>query len=227
MKKILAIALCVAMLAIVLVSGTMAYFTDTQEKVNTFTMGKVKITLEEPNYTPTEGKLKVFPGESYQKDPTITVAADSEDCYLVATVTVNQLSDLRALYANDTTGVKQDWGLSLAGNGKLVSGGIAGYNAAGAVENDLSGTLLQKEDDKVFLTYSEDEEANTLTYTFYFKEILKANDQKVLFESVTIPAIVKNDTFTGDLNITVNAYAIQAVGFGDVYEAYEAYNAQA
>ena len=48
-----------------------------------------------------------------------------------------------------------------------------------------------------------------------------------IFEAVTIPNIVKNETFTGDLNITVNAYAIQAVGFGDVYEAYEAYNAQA
>ena len=35
-KKILAITLCVAMLAIMLVSGTLAYFTDEKEQTNTF-----------------------------------------------------------------------------------------------------------------------------------------------------------------------------------------------
>ena len=80
-KKILAITLCVAMLAIMLVSGSLAYFTDTQAKTNTFTMGKVDIELDEPNYVPAaDGKLKVFPGQTYPKDPTITVASDSEDC---------------------------------------------------------------------------------------------------------------------------------------------------
>lgn len=222
-KKILAITLCVAMLAIMLVSGTMAYFTDTHAQTNTFTMGKVDIDLDEPNYKPTEGKLKVFPGEVYTKDPTITVASTSEDCYLVATVTINQRDSFYALYANDTS-VKKDWGLSLAGSGKLVSGGIADYTAVGAVENGVSGTLLNGE---VFLTYSEDVTANTITYTFYFKEIQKANDEQVLFDAVTIPATVKNDTFNGDLNITVKAYAIQAVGFGDVYAAYTAYLDQA
>ena len=222
MKKIFAIALCVAMLAIVLVSGTMAYFTDTHAQTNTFTMGKVDITLEEPTYTPdaNSGKLKVFPGQSYAKDPTITVEEDSEDCYLIATVTIDQLNQLKALYADDTTGVKQPWGLSLAGNGGLVSGGIADYEAVGAVENDLSGTLLGGE---VFLTYQEDATANTITYTFYFKNPQEAGDVQVLFTQVNIPSIIENGDITGDLNITVNAYAIQAVGFSNVYEAYAAF----
>lgn len=42
-KKILAITLCVAMLAIMLVSGTMAYFTDTDAATNVMTTGKVDI----------------------------------------------------------------------------------------------------------------------------------------------------------------------------------------
>jgi predicted ribosomally synthesized peptide with SipW-like signal peptide len=224
MKKIFAIALCVAMLAIVLVSGTMAYFTDTQEKTNTFTMGKVDIELTEPSYVPgDDGKLKVFPGQTYPKDPTITVASDSENCYLVATVTISQRSNLHKLYANDTTGVKQDWGLSLAGKGGLVSGGIAAYTAVGAEENGTFGTLLGE---KVFLTYAEDSVADTITYTFYFKDIHKAGDKEVLFTDVAIPTIIDNGDLDGDLNITVNAYAIQAVGFSNVYEAYAAYTAQ-
>ena len=222
-KKVLALVLCVAMLAIAIVGGTMAYFTDADAKTNTFTMGKVDIALDEPNYTPGEdGKLKVFPGQTYSKDPTITVASDSEDCYLVATVTISNMADLKALYADDTTGVKQPWGLSLAGNGKMVSGGIADYEAVGAVENGLSGTLLNG---KVFLTYGEDEADDTIIYTFYFKEIHSAGDNEVLFTEVNIPSIINNGDIT-DLNVAVSAYAIQAVGFSDVYAAYAAYVAQ-
>lgn len=49
-KKILAIVLCVAMLAIMLVSGTMAYFTDTAEKANVITVGNVSAELYESRY---------------------------------------------------------------------------------------------------------------------------------------------------------------------------------
>ncbi len=223
-KKILAITLCIAMLAIMVVSGTMAYFTDTDAKTNTFTMGKVDIALEEPSYVPADdGKLKVFPGQSYPKDPTVTVAADSEDCYLVATVTVNKLANLNDLYATDTTGIKQSWGLSLTGEGKLISGGIADYTAVKAEENNVSGTLLN---DTVFMTYSEDAAADTLTYTFYFKNIHHAGEKEVLFTNVNIPTIIDNGDIDGDLDIIVNAYAIQAVGFNNVYDAYAAYIAQ-
>ena len=44
-KKITAICLCVALLAIAIVGATLAYFTDT--KSNTFTVGNVKIDLLE------------------------------------------------------------------------------------------------------------------------------------------------------------------------------------
>lgn len=46
-KKILAMSLCVVMLAIAIVGGTLAYFTDTDQKTNTFTVGNVKIELLE------------------------------------------------------------------------------------------------------------------------------------------------------------------------------------
>lgn len=223
-KKILAIVLCIAMLAIAIAGGTMAYFTDEAAKTNTFTMGKVDIELSEPNYVPTEnGKLRVYPGQSYAKDPTITVASDSEDCYLVATVTISNLADLDKLYENDTTGVKQDWGLSLAGHGGLVSGGLASYTATGASDNNVGGTMLSKDGkDVAFLTYSEDAAADTITYTFYFKQIHSANAKEVLFTTVNIPSIIENGDITSDMNITVKAYAIQEKGFKDVYEAFAA-----
>ena len=49
-KKILALSLCVVMLAIAIVGGTLAYFTDTKSATNTFTVGNVKIDLLESQY---------------------------------------------------------------------------------------------------------------------------------------------------------------------------------
>lgn len=49
-KKILAITLCVAMLAIMLVSGTLAYFTDNDAKTNVITVGNVSAKLYESKY---------------------------------------------------------------------------------------------------------------------------------------------------------------------------------
>ncbi len=46
-KKITAIFLCVALVAIAIAGASLAYFTDTKTATNTFTMGKVKIDLIE------------------------------------------------------------------------------------------------------------------------------------------------------------------------------------
>ena len=49
-KKITAIFLCVALLAIAIVGASLAYFTDTKSATNTFTVGNVKIDLIESRY---------------------------------------------------------------------------------------------------------------------------------------------------------------------------------
>ena len=49
-KKITAICLCVALLAIANVGATLAYFTDTKSATNTFTVGNVKINLIESRF---------------------------------------------------------------------------------------------------------------------------------------------------------------------------------
>ncbi len=49
-KKITAIFLCVALLAIAIVGASLAYFTDTKTATNTFTVGNVKIDLIESKF---------------------------------------------------------------------------------------------------------------------------------------------------------------------------------
>lgn len=57
-KKILALCLVVALAATAIVGGTLAYFTDTADATNTFTVGNVKIDLIEQQKT--EEGLKPF-----------------------------------------------------------------------------------------------------------------------------------------------------------------------
>ena len=49
-KKITALCLCVALLAVAVVGASLAYFTDTKSATNTFTVGNVKIDLIESKY---------------------------------------------------------------------------------------------------------------------------------------------------------------------------------
>lgn len=73
-RKILALTLCVAMLAIAIVGGSLAYFSDNDAKTNTFTVGNVSIVLNEPNWDRTGAAeaFDVYPGEALAKDPTVT-----------------------------------------------------------------------------------------------------------------------------------------------------------
>lgn len=70
-KKILVLALSIAMVAILAVGGSLAYFTDKDEATNTFTVGNVKIDLIEQEKLAGEalkpykdGDKKLLPGTS-------------------------------------------------------------------------------------------------------------------------------------------------------------------
>ena len=93
------LTLCCALLLVAAgVFGTLAYLTGTDTVNNTFTVGNVKITLDEAKVTtdgtPVEGADRVkaneyhlLPGHTYTKDPTVTVKANSEACWLFVQVT--------------------------------------------------------------------------------------------------------------------------------------------
>ena len=91
-KRILTVALVVALLATCF-AGTYAYLKDTKAQKNTFTIGNVYITLDEAKVdgtgrTTETQDYKLFPAMAVTKDPTITVASDSEDAYIAAIVTI-------------------------------------------------------------------------------------------------------------------------------------------
>lgn len=78
LRKVLLTVCCAALLVCVTIGATVAYLTDsTQEIKNTFTVGNVDISLAE-----TTSNYKMVPSQPIDKDPTVTVEAGSEACWL-------------------------------------------------------------------------------------------------------------------------------------------------
>ena len=93
MKKTLMIMLALVLVIAMSVSATLAYLTSSDSVANTFTVGKVVITLDEAKvdvYGVEEADAdrvkantyKLIPGHDYVKDPIVHVDPESEDSYV-------------------------------------------------------------------------------------------------------------------------------------------------
>lgn len=96
-RKAILLVLCAILLVVSAVMGTLAYLTDTEAVTNTFTVGKVGLSLDEKDVddsktdTTTPGRDKankyhLLPGHTYDKDPIVHIDEDSEDCWVFVKV---------------------------------------------------------------------------------------------------------------------------------------------
>ena len=97
-KKILTLGLVAALSATAAIGGTLAYFTDTADATNTFTVGNVEIELTEPKWTEavknTDGKMEnVYPGQILDKDPTVTNNGKNSCFVRVSVSNLDQFED--------------------------------------------------------------------------------------------------------------------------------------
>lgn len=186
-RKVLTLALCAVLLVVASVGVTVAYLTaNTEVATNTFTVGKVAITLDETDvdvYGDKDGETRVLantykllPGHDYTKDPVVHVAKGSEECYLFVKV-VDEIADIEA----DTTVAAQ-----MTANGWTK---VAGTN-------------------------------NVYAYSTKVDARNAAKDVTV-FENFTVKTDADVDSYEGK-TITVQAYAVQADGFGNAAAAYTA-----
>ena len=133
-SKALLLTLCAVVLVIATVFGTMAYLTSTDEVKNTFTVGSVKITLDEAKVTtdgkPVEGAERVktnayhlLPGNEYEKDPTVHVNAVSEDSWIFVKVE-NGIAAFEAATSTEENGYKSISN-QITANGWTALNGVA------------------------------------------------------------------------------------------------------
>ena len=91
-KSLVLILTCVLLIGGA-IGGTLAWLTDTSEEVvNTFTESNIEITLAET--VPAGKTAKMIPGWTISKDPKVTVADGSEDCWLFVKITKSTSPDL-------------------------------------------------------------------------------------------------------------------------------------
>lgn len=102
-RKVTLVLLSIILILCATIGGTLAWLMDTTDPVtNTFTVGKIEITLDEAKVDEdgnflkgttkvnnladadrvTQNKYQAIPGKTYSKDPTLTVKKGNEKCYL-------------------------------------------------------------------------------------------------------------------------------------------------
>ena len=102
-KKITALCLCVALLAVAVVGASLAYFTDTKSATNTFTVGNVKINLIESRFH-REGNDNS--GDTSIPDPTQTASGMQYVTGGHKAFTDAEIKADAGTYATDYLGVK-------------------------------------------------------------------------------------------------------------------------
>lgn len=198
-KKILVACLCVALAVLTVAGTTLAYLTSQDKVTNTFTVGNVKITLDEKDTddsTPNAERDKanaylLMPGKNYEKDPTVHVANTSENSWIFVKVE-NGISTFEAASSTDANGYKSIADQIKANDWTELTGvtGVTGvyYKEFSKPDNTTGNT-----DWVVFRNFQISDTANSVEGW---------------------------STIGADNNIVVTAYAIQKEGFNTAAAAW-------
>lgn len=127
-----------ALVAFVGVGGSLAWFTDTENATNNFTLNHVDIELNEPSWT---GDVeKAMPGVKYSKNPTVTLNKGSS----IAWVRIKPIN----VVVTSADGKTELGNYSLATTDELTKFGIT-LNSGWSLEDDgyfyFSSTLSEEE----------------------------------------------------------------------------------
>lgn len=186
------LSLVAALAATAVIGGTLAYFTDTtEEKINTFTVGNVDITLDEPEWDQDDAVL--IPGREIAKNPTITVEANSQRAYTFMKVKLSD--DFAALL--ETYAETKGYNLSNENDrNALIEAWFVSEASPKVMSVDLANKSL------ILGVLSPKDPGQSVTY----------------FDAVTVPADVDQTMIeeNGTYEIYITAYAIQAEGFEGV-----------
>ena len=193
MKKTLTVILALVLVVVMSVAGTVAYLTSQATVTNTFTVGKVAITLDETKVDEYGAAItgeqagrvaantyKLIPGHSYTKDPVVHVDADSEDCWVFVKVT-NEIAAIEAP-ASDTDPVYVQINQQITKNG---------------------WTALEDHPGVYYMKYTKGQTDKNLE----------------VFEEFKVAGNADISTYAGK-TIVINAYAIQSDGFGTASAAW-------
>lgn len=254
-KKIVTIALIVAIMAVSVIGGTLAYFQDTAKAVNTFTIGNVAIDLiekGEDNKTDFVQDQKLIPGQSNAVAKRVWVENTGDsDAWVWVKIYIPAALDTSAdASAND---------LHMNTYGQFESEYFDETWASAYSQTPITDGILNENHKPIIANMVAAEEANTWTliareenvtvnevaynvYTYAMTTQLPSDAVSLpVLRQVYMDAGVKQCTesghenclvlkdgthYTGSWELIVEAYAIQDDGFETVEAAKAAYDAQ-
>lgn len=218
-KALITTAAAVALVAVVGIGSTLAYFTDrTEEKDNVVTFGHVDITLNEDATGDDKAETvdngieysDVLPGDTVIKDVTVSKNADSADCFVRVKVEVTP---------SDTSDAKY----------------VADVKALEKALRDQVGYHWQYNEEDGYYYYTEsliDDAADTKTFDesvtspLWAFETRDAEYNTVDVHGFKIPTSWGNEAADKSFTISITAEAIQADNFEGTWpKTVEEYNA--
>ena len=203
-KNILMIGLSLCLIAVIAVSGTLAYFTDTTDaSTNTFTMGQVEVVLDEdatgeekanPRTDSSSGYeySSVMPGDTLKKHVTIAKSSDSADCYVAVLVEAVPKSSVP----------DEDELLGLVKNAVGTGNWTVRYlnaerKAATGTDSNNNGVP----DDAVYSLY-------------VYNDILTDTTEQTLFTEIKFPDVEWGNSYANaSFDLVISAYAVQSDNF--------------
>lgn len=217
-KKILSLALIAALIAIAAM-GTLAYFTDEEEKINVFKFGKVDVELTEPGWNDEDDHI-LIPDTTIEKKPTIELADDSLDSWIILDISVDmRIVQLMWLeyqandeYTGETDPTSLEEFMAALQNEHYFREYIIDRWTEGIDHSKWEPLDFKAENDK-------------LTVRLGYKTVVKPTDDAIVFmQSVTMPktvtsAMVTAVGFDGTLNLGFKVYAVQAMPVNTLAEA--------
>lgn len=243
-RKAILLVLCVVLLVVSSVLGTLAYLTANDTVTNTFTVGKVALKLDEAKvnemgdpllldgtkaekredavrWEPNEQDLAqvyhLLPNHSYTKDPTVTVLKDSDDSYVRMIVKIDKIAQLKQAFPEN---VQANAGYYV----DLNNDGTTDFALEKLLNNSWNFNQWH------FNNYKEVDGVGVYEFRYHkivntrAKEGVAAADLKLepLFTTINIPGEIKNAELAQlqNIKVIVEAHAIQADGFADAAEAW-------
>ena len=211
-------AIAVMLVAVLVVGGTLAYFTDTKSATNTFTVGDVKIKLDESNVNDPDGDrvtsneyTGMLPGIQYKKDPVVTNTGKN-GAYVRAVVTIENGMNWMGLYNENVWTAPQAEAFKKLICNKMGEGwSLEDYN---------------------YVTNAERGSTDFVAVLKYDGVLAAGKATTAMFENIMLPTNATASDITtrvaqnGVFHIDVVAQAIQADGFTSWNDAFKAFDAQ-
>ncbi len=229
----LILVLCITLAATA--GGSIAYFTDFREETNVFTAGIVEIEMTEAAVKsdvfgnliedPEQDRIVggeldnatvhdygvIFPGQQIYKDPTIKNVGNTNAWIAAKIIITDGVGDIHNLYGYNET----DSQIDIEG---LLVGGLLDERVRVGDWNGIANVCYNE---RYAMAQVSSRADGCYEFYFFMLEKMSEGEEVTIFDTMYVDSIFDNADIQElvQLNIVIQAFAVQAFGFNSCYDA--------